>query len=42
VIVRAQPPQGWAMKSVFVNGQEITDTPTEFPAGKPSAGCRSS
>jgi protocatechuate 3,4-dioxygenase beta subunit len=34
VIVRAQPPQGWAMKSVFVNGQDITDTPTEFPAGQ--------
>jgi len=34
VIVRAQPPQGWAMKSVFVNGQEITDTATEFPAGQ--------
>jgi hypothetical protein len=38
VIVRAQPPQGWAMKSVFVNGQEITDTPTEFPAGQTVSG----
>ena len=38
VIVRASPPQGWAMKSVFVNGQEITDTPTEFPAGQTVSG----
>jgi hypothetical protein len=34
VLVRAQPPQGWAMKAVSINGQEITDTPTEFPAGQ--------
>ena len=38
VIVRASPPQGWAMKSVFINGQEITDTPTEFPAGQTVSG----
>ena len=33
VLIRAQPPQGWAMKSVFINGQDITDTPMEFPRG---------
>jgi protocatechuate 3,4-dioxygenase beta subunit len=38
VIVRAAPPQGWATKAVFVNGQEITDTPTEFPAGQTVSG----
>jgi protocatechuate 3,4-dioxygenase beta subunit len=34
VLVRAQAPQGWAMKSVVINGQDITDTPMEFPAGQ--------
>jgi hypothetical protein len=38
VLVRAQPPQGWAMKAVFINGQEITDTPTEFPPGQTVSG----
>ena len=38
VLFRAQPPQGWALKSVFINGQDITDTPTEFPAGQSAAG----
>ena len=38
VLFRAQPPQGWALKSVFINGQDITDTPTEFPAGQASGG----
>ena len=33
-----QPPQGWAMKSVFLNGQDITDTPTEFPPGQTVSG----
>jgi hypothetical protein len=31
VIVRIGGPQGWTLKSVFVNGQDVTDTPTEFP-----------
>jgi protocatechuate 3,4-dioxygenase beta subunit len=34
VLIRAQAPQGWAMKSVVINGQDITDTPMEFPAGQ--------
>jgi hypothetical protein len=38
VIVRAQPPQGWALKSVVINGQDITDVPMEFPAGQTVGG----
>ena len=38
VLIRAQAPQGWAMKSVVINGQDITDTPTEFPAGQTVSG----
>ena len=38
VLIRAQPPQGWMMKGVFVNGQEITDIPTEFPPGQTVSG----
>jgi hypothetical protein len=38
VILRAQAPQGWAMKAVVINGQDITDTPTEFAAGQTVGG----
>ena len=38
VLIRAQPPQGWAMKGVFINGQDVTDTPTEFPPGQAVSG----
>ena len=38
VLFRAQPPQGWALRSVFLNGQDITDSPTEFPAGQGAGG----
>jgi len=38
VLIRAQAPQGWTMKSVVINGQEITDTPMEFPAGQTVSG----
>ena len=38
VLIRAQVPQGWAMKSVVINGQDITDTPMEFPAGQTVSG----
>ena len=38
VLVRASPASGWAMKAVFLNGQEITDVPTEFPAGQTISG----
>ena len=38
VVVRVSGPQGWTLKSVFLNGQDITDTPTEFPAGQTVSG----
>lgn len=38
VIVRTGGPQGWTLKSVSLNGQDITDTPTEFPAGQAVTG----
>lgn len=38
VLIRTSLPQGWALKSVSVGGADITDTPTEFPAGQPIAG----
>ena len=38
VLIRAQAPQGWTMKSVVVNGDDITDIPTEFPAGQAVSG----
>jgi hypothetical protein len=38
VFIRAQPPQGWATKSIVINGQDITDTPTEFPPGQTVGG----
>jgi hypothetical protein len=34
VLFRTGTPQGWALKSVSVAGQDITDTPMEFPQGK--------
>jgi hypothetical protein len=38
VLVRATPPQGWTLKSVAVNGQDITDLPMEFPPGQTVSG----
>lgn len=38
VMVRATPPQGWTLKSVFVAGQDITDVPMEFPSGQTVSG----
>ena len=38
VLIRVQTPQGWAVKSVVINGQDITDMPTEFPAGQTVSG----
>jgi hypothetical protein len=38
VLVRATPPQGWTLKSVSVNGQDITDLPMEFPPGQTVSG----
>jgi hypothetical protein len=35
---RAQLPTGWTLKSVLLNGQDITDTPVAFPAGQTISG----
>jgi hypothetical protein len=32
------PPQGWATKAVLLDGQDITDTPTEFASGEAVSG----
>ena len=32
-LFRVAAPQGWVLKSVNLNGQDITDIPTEFPPG---------
>jgi hypothetical protein len=37
-LIRANAPQGWMLKSVFLNGQDITDVPTEFPPGQVVSG----
>jgi hypothetical protein len=38
VTVRTSGPQGWTLKSVMLNGQDVTDTPMEFPAGQTVSG----
>jgi hypothetical protein len=38
VVFRASPPQGWATKAVLLDGQDITDTPTEFASGEAVSG----
>ncbi|MEO7156082.1 MAG: carboxypeptidase-like regulatory domain-containing protein [Vicinamibacterales bacterium] len=40
VLLRASAPQGWTLKSVFLNGQDITDLPTELPAGQTVSGAQ--
>jgi len=37
-LFRVNAPQGWVLKSVSINGQDITDTPTEFPSGRTASG----
>lgn len=37
-VIRAAAPPGWMLKSVSLNGQDITDTPTEFPPGQTVTG----
>ena len=37
-LFRVNAPQGWTLKSVALNGQDITDLPTEFPPGQAVAG----
>jgi protocatechuate 3,4-dioxygenase beta subunit len=39
VLIRASgDTQSWTLKSVSINGQDITDTPTEFPPGQTVTG----
>jgi hypothetical protein len=38
VVIRASAPQGWTLKAVTLNGQDITDTPMEFPPGQAVSG----
>ncbi len=37
-LFRVSAPQGWALKQVLLNGQDITDTPTEFAAAQTVSG----
>jgi hypothetical protein len=37
-LIRPSAPQGWMLKSVFLNGAEITDTPMEFAPGQVVSG----
>jgi protocatechuate 3,4-dioxygenase beta subunit len=37
-LFRVGLPSGWALKSVTLNGQDITDTPIELPAGQTVTG----
>ena len=37
-LFRVAAPKGWALKSVSLNGQDITDTPMEFPPGQAVGG----
>lgn len=38
VLVRTNVPQGWTLKAVTLNGQDITDVPMEFPTGQNVSG----
>ena len=38
VVLRTSSPQGWILKSVSLSGQDITDTPMEFPPGQTVGG----
>ncbi len=37
-LLRVNAPSGWILKSVGLNGQDITDTPIEFPPGQAVGG----
>ena len=37
-LFRVNTPQGWTLKSVTLNGQDITDVPMDFPAGQSFGG----
>jgi hypothetical protein len=38
ILIRTASPQGWTLKSVLHNGEDITDTPMEFPPGQTVGG----
>jgi protocatechuate 3,4-dioxygenase beta subunit len=37
-LIRTNAPQGWTLKAVTLEGEDITDTPVEFPAGQAVTG----
>jgi protocatechuate 3,4-dioxygenase beta subunit len=37
-LIRTNSPQGWTLKSVFLDGHDITDVPMEFPPGQTVTG----
>jgi hypothetical protein len=37
-VIRTTTPQGWMLKSVTANGQDVTDTPMEFASGQTVSG----
>jgi Carboxypeptidase regulatory-like domain len=37
-VFRVNAPQGWSLKSVWLNGQDITDIPLDLPPGQTVAG----
>ena len=39
-LFRVNLPQGWNLKSITLNGQDITDTPVDIPPGQTLAGVR--
>jgi protocatechuate 3,4-dioxygenase beta subunit len=38
LLIRTSSPQGWTLKAVLLNGQDITDTALEFPPGQAIGG----
>ena len=38
ILIRPSAPQGWMLKSVFLNGDDITDIPMEFAPGQTVSG----
>ena len=37
-VIRVNAPQGWSLKSVLLNGQDVTDLPLDLPPGQAVAG----
>ncbi len=37
-VIRVNAPQGWTLKSVLLNGQDVTDFPLDLPPGQAVAG----